>query len=74
MVLVSLTKRMEIIVSIQVSPIPLMSINCKDTVERKAFPAKPKYQHRVSQCGEDDCSAHNKRMEIVTSKFDLFHG
>ena len=29
-------------------------------VERKAFLANPKNQYHVSQCGEYDCSAHNK--------------
>ena len=29
-------------------------------MEKKAFPANPKYQYRVSQCGEPDCSAPNK--------------
>ena len=30
-------------------------------VERKTFLANPKYQYHVSQCGEHDCSANNKR-------------
>ena len=30
-------------------------------VERKGFSANPKRQYRVSQCGEQDCSADNKR-------------
>ena len=30
-------------------------------VERKAFLANPKHQCRVSQYGEHDCSAHNKK-------------
>ena len=29
--------------------------------EKKAFLANPKCQYRVSQCGEEDCSANNKR-------------
>ena len=29
-------------------------------VERKAFPANPKHQYHVSQCGEEDCHANNK--------------
>ena len=36
-------------------------------VERKAFLAKPKHEYHVSQYGEDDYGAHNKRMEIVMS-------
>ena len=30
-------------------------------VERKAFLANPKHQHHVSQCGEHDCNAPNKK-------------
>ena len=30
-------------------------------VERKYFLANPKHQFQVSQCGEQDCSAHNKK-------------
>ena len=30
-------------------------------VERKAFLANPKLQYHVSQCGERDCSANNKK-------------
>ena len=30
-------------------------------VERKAFPAKPKHQYHVCQCGEHDCSDHDKK-------------
>ena len=36
-------------------------------VERKAFLANPKHQYDVSQRGEHDCSAHNKRIEIIIS-------
>ena len=28
---------------------------------RKGFLPNPKHQHRVSQCGEHDYSAHNKK-------------
>ena len=30
-------------------------------VQRKALLANPKHQYRVSQCGEYDCSANNKK-------------
>ena len=30
-------------------------------VERKAFPANPKHPYHVSQGGEHDCSANNKK-------------
>ena len=38
-----------------------MNSNYKEMVERKAFLANPKHQHRVSQCREHDCSAHNRK-------------
>ena len=31
--------------------------------ERKAFPANPKHQYRVSQHGKHECSAHNVKNE-----------
>ena len=30
-------------------------------VERKAFLVNPMHQYRVSQCGEHECNANNKR-------------
>ena len=30
-------------------------------VERKDFLVNPKLQYHVSQCGEHDCGAHNKK-------------
>ena len=30
-------------------------------VERKAFPVNPKHQYPISQWGEHDYSAHNKK-------------
>ena len=30
-------------------------------VEREVFLENPKHQYRVSQYGEHDCSAHNKK-------------
>ena len=32
-----------------------------EIVERKAFLANPKHQVHVSECGEHDCSAKNKK-------------
>ena len=44
-------------------------------VERKAFLADPKHQYRVFQCGERDCSAHNKKNGDYYDfpNFDSFH-
>ena len=36
-------------------------------VEGNAFSANAKHQYRVSQCGEDDCHANDKKMEIIMS-------
>ena len=30
-------------------------------MEKKAFLAIPKHQYHISQCGEHDCSANNKK-------------
>ena len=38
-----------------------MSFDYEEMVERKAFLANPKCQYHVSQCGEQDCSTHNKK-------------
>ena len=70
MIVVPITKRMEIIMSIQVSPNSRMNFNCKEMVERKGFLANPNNQRRVSEYGEHDCSANKKRMEIITSILD----
>ena len=61
MIIVSITKRMEIIKSIQVCLISRMNINYNEMVERKAFLANLDYQHRIPQYGEHDCSANNKK-------------
>ena len=36
-------------------------------VEIKDFFVNPKHQYHVSQREEHDCSANNKKMEIITS-------
>ena len=38
-----------------------MNIDYKENAGKKAFPVNPKYQYCVSQYGEHDCSASNKR-------------
>ena len=38
-----------------------MNINFKDNGGKKAFLANPKHQYCVSQCGELDCRANNKK-------------
>ena len=48
-----ITKRMEILMGIQVCL--WMNFDYKKNGQKKAFPANLKYQYRVSQCGEHDC-------------------
>ena len=61
MIVVPITKRIEIIMSIQVCLITRMNIIIRKMVERKAFLANPKHQDRVPQYGEHDYRAHNKK-------------
>ena len=49
MIVVPIPKRMEIIMSIQVSLILRMNLNYKENGGRKAFLTKPKHQYGVSQ-------------------------
>ena len=76
MIIVPITKRIEIIKSIQVCPISQRTLIIRKMVKRKAFLAKPNRQYRVSQCGEHDCSAQSQKEYrlLRESKFDLFDG
>ena len=65
MIVVPITKKMEIVMSIQVCLISRMNFGYTKNGGKKAFPINPKHQHRVSHCGEHDCNANIKRMEIV---------
>ena len=58
---VSVTKRMEIIKSIQVCPLSQWTLIIRTIAEGKAFLAKPKLQYRVSQGDEHDWSDNNKK-------------
>ena len=55
------TKRIEITKSIHVCFISQMSLNYKENGGKKAILANPIHQDSVSQCGEYDCSANNKK-------------
>ena len=52
---------MEIILIIQVCLISQVNFDCKENGGKKAFLANPKDQYCVSQYGEHDCSANNKK-------------
>ena len=60
MIVVPVTKRIEIIMGIQVCLISWMNFDYKENGETKSFHANPKHQCHVSQCGEHDYSANNK--------------
>ena len=63
-IIVPITKRIKIITSIQASLILLFhrwTLIIGKMVETKAFLANPKHQCCLSQSGEYDCSANNKK-------------
>ena len=57
---VLITKRIEIIMDIQVCPISRMNFDYEENGGKQALLANPKHQHRVSQCGEHDYGANKK--------------
>ena len=61
MIAVPLTKRIEIIIGIQVWLFSWMNFDFKENGGKKGFLANPKHQCHVSQCGEHGCSANNKK-------------
>ena len=52
---------MEIIISIQVCLISRKNFDYKENGGKKDFLANPKHQYHVSQRGEQDCRANNKK-------------
>ena len=60
MIVVPITKRMEIIISVQGCLFLQMTFDYKENGRKKAFLANPMHQYRVSQYGEHDCRANNK--------------
>ena len=54
---------MEIILSIQVCLISRINFDYKENGRKKAFLANMKHQYHVSQYGEHDCHANNKKNE-----------
>ena len=61
MIVVPITRRMEIITSIQVELISRMNFDYEENGRRKALLANEKHQYHVSQCGEHDCRANNRK-------------
>ena len=56
-------KRIEIIMGIQFFTFHEWTLIIRKMIERKALPANPKRQYRVSQWEEHDCHANNKKNE-----------
>ena len=61
MIVVPITKRMEIIICIHVCLNSRMNFVYMEKGGKKAFPANPKHQYHVPQCGKQDCHANNKK-------------
>ena len=61
MIVVPITKRIKIVMSIHVRLISQMNFDFKENGGRKALLANPKHQYRVSQCEKHDCNANNKK-------------
>ena len=61
MIVMPITKRIEIVIGIQVCLISWMKINFRENSGKKAFTANLRHQYRASQCGEHDCCANNRK-------------
>ena len=61
MIVVVITKRMEIVIGIQVCLNSWMNIDYKENGGKKALLPNLKDQYCVSQCGEHDCHANDKK-------------
>ena len=61
MIVVLITKKMENIMCAQGCLFSLMTFDYKENRGKKAFLANPMHQYHVSQSGEHDCHANNKK-------------
>ena len=68
-----ITKRMEIVMSIQVCPISWMNFDCEKNGGKKAILANPKHQYHVSQSREQDYHVNNKKNGDCYEYPSLFH-
>ena len=73
MIVVPITKRVEIVMGIQVCLISQMNFDYEENGEKKAFPTNPKYQYHVSQCGEHDGCTNNKKNGHCYEYPSLYH-
>ena len=60
-IVLPITKRMEIVMCIQVCLISRMNFDYKENGGNKAFLENPMHQNHVSLYGDRDCHANNKR-------------
>ena len=61
MIVAPITKRIEIVMGIQLCLILRINFDCKENGREKAFPANPKHQYYVSQNGQHDYCANNRK-------------
>ena len=61
MIAMPITKRMEIVMGLQVCLISQMNLDSKESGGNKAFLGNPNHQYHVCQCGEHDFHTNNKR-------------
>ena len=61
MIVAPITKRLVIVMGIQVCLISLMNFDCEENGGKKGLLANPQHQYHVSQCGERDCHASDKK-------------
>ena len=61
MIVMPITKRTKMVMSIQVCVISWKNIDYEEMVEKKALHATPTHQYRVCQYGEHDCHANKKK-------------
>ena len=73
MIVVPITIRMEIIMSIEVCPISWVNINFMENGGKKSFSCKSKALISCAQCGKHDFSAHNKKNGDCYEYRSLFH-
>ena len=59
MIVMPITKKMEIVMSIQVRLVSQINFDYKENGGKKAFLTNPKHQYHVSQYGEQDCHSNN---------------
>ena len=73
MIVLPITKRKVIIISIQVCLISQMNFDYKENGGKKSILANQKHQYHVSQCREHDFSANNKKNKDYYGHPSLSH-